>query len=333
MWASPPDDELLDDASRGKLGSSEHVAAAARRMLADPRAERGARSFVRQWLGLDELETASKDSAIYPAYSHELRRSMVEETLRFGAEALLAEGDGLARLLTSPDSYVDPPLARLYGVKASKEVGFVRVSLPQSERAGVLTRAGVLSVLANPDQSSPIRRGKFVRERLLCQPIPPPPPGIAISTPKFDPKLSTRERFAQHRTDRSCSGCHAMMDPIGFGFEHYDAVGSFRAKEGARPVDATGELSDTADLDGAFDGAIELSRKLATSGEVRRCFATQWFRYALGRNETEADAPSIDHAHAAFAGAGFDVRELVVAIAASHAFRHVGPPNPPGAEP
>jgi hypothetical protein len=188
-------------------------------------------------------------------------------------------------------------------------------------------------VLANPDQSSPIRRGKFVRERLLCQPIPPPPPGIAISTPKFDPKLSTRERFAQHRTDRSCSGCHAMMDPIGFGFEHYDAIGGFRAKEGSRPIDATGELSDTADLDGRFDGAIELSRKLATSGEVRRCFATQWFRYALGRNETDADASSIAEANTAFERGGFDVRELVVAIAASHAFRHVGPAAPSGAEP
>jgi hypothetical protein len=181
-----------------------------------------------------------------------------------------------------------------------------------------------MTVLASAEETSPVLRGKFVREKLLCQRVPPPPPSVAIELPKFDPKLTKKERFAQHRTDPSCAGCHKRMDPIGFGFEHYDAIGAWRKVEGAFPVDAVGMISGTSDAAGPFDGAVALGARLAASQQVRRCIATQWFRSALGRLERDADAASLEAAYQAFARAGFDVRALIVAIAMSDAFRYAG---------
>jgi len=321
VWASTPDSQLLDDAAAGRLSAPDGVERAARRMLKDPRAVDGIKSFHRQWLGLAQLETASKDVALGPAFTPELKSAMVEETLRFTAHAVLAGGDTVETLLTSSASFVNAPLAKVYGVPPPAE-GFAMVDLPPGQRSGVLTHASVMTVLTHADETSPILRGRFVREKFLCQVIPPPPPSVNTTPPKIDPALTTKQRFAQHRTDPSCAACHQMMDPIGFGFEHYDAIGSFRAVEGAFPIDAVGELSSTDDADGPFDGAVELGVRLAASEEVRRCIAKQWFRFALGRSERDGDATSVAAAYRAFAREGFDVRELVVAIAKSHAFRH-----------
>lgn len=353
FWASTPDAALLDEAEAGRLVRGEDVEKAARRLLADPRAIDGIRSFHRQWLDLRELETTSKNPSLYPAFTPELKAAMVEETLRFSADAVLRGGDTVTTLLTSSRTFVNAALARLYGVEPKRspspspsprarasvaatgatsapgsasapDFAFVAVELPPGQRAGLLTQASVLSVLAYPDETSPILRGKFVREKLLCQPIPPPPPAFVIALPKPDPTLTKRERFDQHRTDPKCAGCHETMDPTGFGFEHYDAQGAWRTVDGAFPVDALGVLSGTRDVDGRFDGAVALGARLAGSEQVRRCVATQWFRAALGRGERPEDQPSLESAYQTFARAGFDVRDLLVAIATTDAFRHVG---------
>ncbi|HTJ80931.1 MAG TPA: DUF1592 domain-containing protein [Polyangiaceae bacterium] len=321
IWASTPDDALLDAAASDRLSAPDDIAREARRLLKDPRAIEGIRSFHRQWLSLGELDTASKDSVLSAAFTPELKAAMVEETLRFSADAVLSGGDAVKTLLTSNRSFVNAPLAALYGVPPPAN-GFALVDLPPRQRSGILTQASVMTVLSNADQTSPVTRGKFVRERLLCEAIPPPPPNAIISAPKVDPKLTTKQRFAQHRTDPSCAGCHQLMDPIGFGFEHYDAIGAWREVDGAFPVDSVGEITASESLDGTFDGAVELGARLSASEQVRRCIATQWFRFALGRNERDEDAPSIAAAYQVFAREGFDVRELIVAIATSDAFRY-----------
>ena len=324
IWASTPDNELLDAASSGRLTAPDDIGKAARRLLKDRRAGDGIRSFHRQWLDLRKLETDSKDSALYPGFTRDLKDAMVEETLRFGAHTVLDGGDAFATLLTSKKSYINAPLAKLYGVSPPAAGGFSLVELPNQERSGLLTHASVMSVHANAEQSSPILRGKFVREKLLCQTIPPPPPNVANSPPKFDPKLTKKEQFALHQTDPSCAGCHRMMDPIGFGFEHYDAIGAWRTVDGAFSVDAVGELSGSDNSDGAFDGAVALGARLSSSQVARHCFATQWFRSALGGVESDDDAPSLEAAYQSFSHAGFDVRELIVAITTSDAFRYAG---------
>lgn len=322
IWASTPDSKLLDDAAAGKLATAEGVGDAARRLLADKRAVDGIRSFHRQWLDLRELETESKDQVLYPAFTPELKKAMVEETLRFSAHAVLQGGDAITTLLTSKKSFVNASLAKLYGVAAPAGEGFALVDLPAGQRSGLLTQASVMSVLASAEEASPILRGKFVSEKLLCLSVPPPPPGVAIAPPKPDPKLTKKERFEVHRADPSCAGCHQMMDPAGFGFEHYDAVGAWRTVDGAFPVDSVGVISGTSDANGEFDGAVALGERLAASQQVRRCIATQWFRAALGRSERDEDAASLDDVYQSFTRAGFDVRGLIVAITTSDAFRH-----------
>jgi len=324
IWASTPDEGLLDAAGAGHLAGPSGVERAARRLLADPRAQDGIRSFHRQWLDLRVLDTASKAPDAYPDFSPEIKAAMLEETLRFAVHAVLAGGDAVTTLLTSNKSFVNAPLARLYGVPAPEGDGFSLVDLPPKQRSGVLTHASVMTVLASAEETSPILRGKFVREKLLCDRIAPPPKNAALALPPFDPKKTKRERFADLRTNPFCSSCHATLDPVGFGFEHYDAIGTWRATERSLPIDAKGTLLGTEDANGAFDGAVELAARLSTSQQVRRCIVKQWFRAALGRVEQPEDTASLETTYQAFARAGFDVRELIVAIATSDAFRHTG---------
>lgn len=324
LWASTPDDTLLDAAEAGKLATKEELERVARRMLASPRAVEGIRSFHRQWLELRMLTTAAKSPVLYPGFTPELQEAMVEETLRFTTQAVLQGGDTIATLFTSKKSFINAPLAKLYGVPAPNGGDFAWVDLPAKQRSGLLTQAAVMSVLAGAEDTSPMLRGKFVLEKLLCEKIRPPPAGLTILPPPYNAKLTKKERFRQHRQDATCSYCHDMLDPPGFAFEHYDAIGAFRLTEGSLPIDATGELSGTDDINGPIVDAMGLAERLATSKQVRRCLATQWFRAALGRVERSDDKTSLDAAYQSFAQAGFDVRELIVAIVTSDAFRHGG---------
>ncbi|MCU0657503.1 MAG: DUF1588 domain-containing protein [Polyangiaceae bacterium] len=324
LWASIPDAPLLDEAEAGNLASARGLELAARRMLLDPRSLAGIRNFHRQWLDLRRLATESRDSGKHPRFTPRLKEAMAEETLRFTAHAALGGGDLVGKLLTSRSTFVNGALSELYGVAPAGE-GFAQRELPEGQRAGLLTQASFLTIHANAEETSPILRGKFVRERLLCQVVPPPPPGVSALSGPPDRSLPRKEQLGQHQRNPSCASCHRKMDPIGFGLEHYDAVGAWRTEDGRFPVDAVGQLAGTEDVDGPFDGAIELGSRLASSQQVRRCVATHWFRSAVGRVEQEEDAASLAAIHQAFAASGFGLRELVVSIVTSDAFRHSNP--------
>jgi hypothetical protein len=246
---------------------------------------------------------------------------MLRETSRF-ADHVIRSGDGLLdTLFTSASSFIDAPLAELYGVTLpSGHDAAQPFQLNATERAGILTQAGVLAVHSHADQGSPVRRGKMVRENLLCQPLAPPPPDADTTPPEPDPNASTRDRFEQHRADPKCAGCHSLIDPLGFGFENYDGIGTFRSMEAGKPIDASGQLAGT-DIDGAFVGAAELSRKLAASPQVRACLAQHWFNYALGRTKSDADACSMDAMARAFAATN-NIRDLLQALVTTDAFRY-----------
>jgi hypothetical protein len=203
------------------------------------------------------------------------------------------------------------------------------VSLPEGERAGLLTRAAFLTRNANPIHPSPVKRGVFVFDRLLCAPLPDPPADVNTDPPEpVDGQPQTnRDRYEAHESDPSCFGCHERIDGIGFGFEGYDSIGRFRTTDNGFPVDDTSALVET-DVDGPFDGAVELSERLAESAQVERCLVTQWFRFAYGRLETGQDVEAIDRLHQAFVASGRDIRELIVTIATSEDFRMrtVSPP-------
>jgi hypothetical protein len=195
------------------------------------------------------------------------------------------------------------------------------VDLPADQRSGLLTQASLLSLTAHSDSTSPTRRGKFVLDQLLCQSPPPPPPNVDFKLPPPVPGQSARQRFAAHTTNPTCAGCHLYIDPIGFGFESYDAIGRFQATDGGQPVDASGEIKGSVDLDGPFVGAVALARKLVASNQVRRCLVKQWFSFAHGRPDEAGDAASLAQALSRFGATGADVRELMIALVKTEAFR------------
>lgn len=320
IWASVPDDMLLDAAAGNKLATKEQVAAQARRMLADTRARPPVAEFYRQWFGLDRIEKTNKDTATYPMFDDTLRASMAEESRRF-IEDVIWNGDAkLSTLLTANSSWVNKPLADLYGVTGPKDdATWQKVDLNPEQRAGVLTQGAVLAAYARPDQSSPVKRGQWVRVRMLCQDLPDPPANVPeLPAPKQG--VSNRERFAMHTANPACSGCHSLIDGLGFGLEAYDGIGRFRTMDQGVAVDDSGKITSTSDIDGEYSGGTELAGLLAGSDQVRDCAPTQLLRYSLGRRDEAEDACSLAEVQQAFAASNGDLKELVVALTQTDAF-------------
>jgi hypothetical protein len=322
LWGAGPDQALLDAAQNGALASPADVAREAERLLADPRARQGAAHFYMQWLDLVHFDGVEKDSRLLPRWTPELKHSMQRETERF-LEALLWEEDArLETLLLAPFTYVNDTLADFYGLPLPgvTDGELVKVSFPDAaQRAGLLTQGSILSSHAKADQSSPIHRGKFVREKLFCTIPPPPPADLIVTPPRLDPRKTTRERFSAHREQQSCALCHELLDPVGLIFEHYDATGHWRDTEADVPVDATGYLAQT-DVTANIDGVPMLARELAGSAEVRECVVRQWFRYAYGRGEGPNDSCTLDKLNRAFEESDGDLRGLLVALTQTNPF-------------
>lgn len=322
VWGSMPSRELFAAADASELADAAGLERWARQLLADARAKPAISEFYRQWLGLGALVELRKDPALYPQMTDELRSAMAAELPAFTEHVLWRADAKLSTLLGAPFGFVSGPLAELYGVSATGSGAPTQVMLDPSQRSGILTQAGVLAVHALPNQSSPVARGKFVRERLLCQLPPPPPANLNVTPPEVDPSKSTRERFAEHTESAACSVCHELMDPIGFAFESYDAIGRYRASEGGVPIDTSGFVAKSEDADGPFQNVRELGQKLSESQQVRRCVATQWFRYAFGRHEGPADTCSLTDMASALERSDGNLVELVVALTRTEAFRY-----------
>jgi hypothetical protein len=321
LTASMPDDELFAAAADGGLSTREEVEAQARRLVASEGGRRTVREFHRQWLDLTGLASVSKDPAMFEGLPTDVGAAWQASVEQF-AEHVLFDGAGtLEELMSSELAFLPPELAALYADGPVDPVtGAVTLA---GERAGVLTQPGLMALLAYPDQSSPVARGVFVRERLLCQHLPPPPNDVMIEPPDPDPDATTRERFAEHTSNPACAGCHMLIDPLGFGFEHYDAIGRWRTEENGLPVDASGTLANIGDTEqvGPYDGAVELADKLLASTDFQACVAHQWTTFALGREPNEADECAMEGIRQSLTDTGGDIRELLVAIATSDAFR------------
>jgi hypothetical protein len=330
LWQTMPDAPLVALADAGRLGSPDELEREARRLLADPRARRSLRAFYTQWLELGELDGLQKSTTAFPLFRTrpDAGKLMRAETEAF-VDAVLWDGDGrLATLLAAPFSFVNSVLAGIYGLAGVTGEALRRVALDPRQRAGVLTQPGFLAHNAYSEQTSPVHRGKFVRERLLCQEIPSPPPDFNPQLPEPNPELTTRQRYQVHLDDPYCGPCHRLMNPLGLSMESYNAIGRFRLTEGGLPIDATAELTGTRDADGRYDGLVELAGRLAKSADVRDCAARSWFSFALGRREAAADRCAIDRLAADFSASGGDLRALVIASVRNDAFRFRAPLAP-----
>lgn len=323
LAGGPPDAGLLDAAARGDLLTDAGIEAEARRLMKTPRFDDAVVHFHSQWLGLDELQ-----QMLSPSFTPDLLSSMRTETERFVVDVF--QGDRtLTTLLESHTGFVDARLAPRYGVAVPAQ-DFAAIELDPKRYFGVLTRASTLTRFSDPTY-----RGKFVRERLLCGLIPPPPPQIPKQIEVL-PNQTRRQAWEQHRSDPSCAGCHQLMDPIGFGFENFDELGLYRTTDHGLPVDASGTLAQAGDLDGNFNGVGELASRLSQSASVGKCLARTWLSYAVQRRSETSDDCAVDAAYSAFANAKLDLGELLVALIKSSQFRarealflpEVAPPQP-----
>ena len=322
LWNSIPDDTLLAAAERGALDTDEGLRAEAARLLASPRAKAGVRAFFTDLLSLKSLDNLTKDPTIFPHYSTELGPAAREETLR-DLEALVLDENGDYRdLFVREKTVVDRRLAAIYRVRAPLVEGFGEVTFtPADGRRGLLGHVSMLALNSHPVSSSATLRGRFVRETLLCETIPPPPVDVNTALPEPTGTARTlRDRVAEHLTNPTCNGCHKYMDPIGLGLESFDGIGRFRTHDHEALIDPSSALDST-----AFANAWELGGVLRDHPGVPRCFIRNLFRYATGALDPlkEGDVDPLGELTARFAAHGYRVKPMLIDLIASDAFRKV----------
>ncbi len=323
VWDSMPDDALFAAAAAGELQDADAIETQVVRMLADTeRSAPALERFVREWNHYDGVAAYEKDPVAFPQFTNEMAAAMDSELSRFIQGVLRSDEPTVARLLTSTETEVDAQLAEMFGVAAPPDGQWAPVTVG-ADRGGLLTRPAILAEHSHANSTGPIFRGELVRTQLLCIPIPPPPPNAMANTPEYPPDATERERSDILMNHMDCGGCHALMNPIGLGFEEYDAIGGWRDAEiDGGPVDNSGEIvAGPGDLSGEFHGATELQAKLAASDEVTACFANQLYQYAFGLEASQVLGCAIAPVAAELVESGGDIRELVVALARSNAFR------------
>jgi hypothetical protein len=319
LWSSMPDDELFALAAKNELQQPAVLAAQVKRMLSDPRASALADNFAGQWLQTRKLAIVAPDRALFPSCNDQIRRDMATETKMFFMNILRGDRSVL-EFINGKYSFLNGPLAALYGIDGVQGNDFRRVELP-ADRAGILTQASVLTVTSNPTRTSPVKRGKWILENILGTPPAPPPPGVGVlkeeNTASLD-SASLRERMEQHRKDPACATCHAQMDGLGFALENYNAVGVRREKDGRFGIDASGTLPDGS----KFTGPAELRTVLMKrKDQFVRCLSEKMLTFALGRGLEPYDDLAVERIVKAVSGGQYKFSALVTAIVESDPFR------------
>jgi hypothetical protein len=325
LWNTAPDAALLDAAESGRLATADGVRAEALRMLEDPRARRAVRAFFAQYFDLARLgDVRERDPELHPMFSATLPAAMRTEMELVIDDVVFTRDADVRELLRTRRTFVNEELAALYDldVEGATPITFVPVELPaDGPRAGILTLGAFLTMNAHPTETSPTLRGKYVRERLLCDLVPPPPPGVAtdIPPPAGMPR-TLRERLVEHRARPDCAACHDSIDPPGFLFEGFDAIGRVRATDHGYPVDTSGGLDGTPLANGR-----ELGELLADDPRVSLCIARQLFRHANGRLERDGEETAIRQLARDFLAGGSRFLDLLLGLVTSESFRWAAP--------
>lgn len=303
LWSSAPDAELL----ASDLQQASALEASLARAQTEQRFQRFLQRFPDMWLELEKLATAERDPKVYPSYTPELLAAMRSETQRFFADYWTSPTATVKGFLLAPASpSSDAGLTELYG---------------SSPRLGFMTQAAIMTLTGATNRTSPVRRGKWVLERVLCDPPPPPPDGLVAALSDGlakDPTLTERERLAKHRESPVCAACHVAMDPVGLGLENYDSLGAYRTVEAnGKPIDSTGTLPDGT----SFNGAIELIGILAEDQRLQSCVAQQLLTYGTGRSYDHDDDALLASLSASAGGANATFQSILKSLVLSDAFR------------
>ena len=323
LWSSIPDQKLLSIAAQGELGRDEVLDEQVRRMLRDPRSRALIENFAGQWLQLRNLARVDPDPDLFPQFDDRLRTAMLQESQLFFAE-VMREDRSVLDFLDADFTYLNEPLARHYGMSDVTGDHFRRVALDGDQRGGVLTHASVLTITSNPNRTSPVKRGVWILENILGSAPPDPPPGVEqlVEGDEARASGSLRQRLEQHRSKALCASCHQLMDPLGFGFENFDAVGAWRDRDGQFVIDASGVLPDRH----TFEGPRELRKLLRNHRheDFCRCLADKMLTYALGRGLEYYDKCAVDEILRSMAANGYRFSSLVLGVAKSEPFRKRG---------
>ncbi len=308
LWGTTPDDPLLDLAEAGGLASPDEVRAYAEKMLADPRARDRFDRFHAMWLGYFALPHAA-----------DLTTAMRVETRMLIEQVMFDDKTSWYDLFTATGSYLNDLLATTYGLPPPGSTEHVWVDYGDSGRQGLLSQGSFLSVAGKFGDTSPTQRGKLIRTRLMCQVIPPPPPNVNVDDPPSDPNSNCKvDRYAAHRADPACAGCHALMDPVGFGLENFDQRGGFRLTDTNEPtcvIDGVGAVDGK-----TFQGPAELADMLIAADTLDACAVTQLYRMAMGHREQNEDMPLIAALQQEFTDDDHHFDQLVLALVAQESF-------------
>jgi len=321
LWNAAPDDALLKSAERGDLQTEPGKAQAVDRMLASPRLETGMRAFFDDMLGFDNFAVLAKDPDIYPAFVGDTAQDAREQTLRIIVDHLLVKNEDYRDLFTTREIFISPSLATLYGVPAPP--GWTPYTIPEDNpRVGLITQIAFLAAQAHPGRSSATLRGKALRELLLCQQVPRPPPNVDFSLIE-DPKSTlrtARERLSAHRANPVCAGCHRITDPIGLALENFDGAGQFRATERDAPIDTSGNLDGKSYYD-----PVGLAHAVHDHPGIPTCLVKRVYSYGVGGSAKtdDNDKAVLKYFDARFEAAGYKLPQLLRTIALSGPFSEI----------
>jgi hypothetical protein len=344
LWSAPPNHWLFEQARQGLLKDSAQRRLIAEQMMSEIHADALIDSFADQWLHIRNLKNVAPDLNIFPTFSEGLRQSMIME-MKLMMKDLLLRNAPLNELMMAKYRIIDQNLALHYGVDWQQltqiqsnqaqaqtfenhpdlqrdldRYGFIKIdlqSIPDLQiRKGLLGLSGFLTITSMPNRTSPVKRGKWVLEELLCTPPPPPPANVEANLNAVTEGRTLKEKLEAHRADPACAGCHQLMDPIGLGLESYDGIGIFRTEENGVPIEAFGQLIDGS----TFHGVEELSAHLVEDRRFARCFVEKVYTFALGRGPQDEDDCHLKTLRDAFSQNQMQIKDLLLDVVASSAF-------------
>ncbi|MEW6305993.1 MAG: DUF1592 domain-containing protein [Verrucomicrobiota bacterium] len=328
LWDSLPDRELFKTAAEGRLRTREQVAQQTSRMLTDPRTRAKMQTFFQQWLQMNHAEDLSKDGKIYPGFTPEIIADLRTSLNVFIEETVWNDSSDYRKLLLADYIYLNDRLAKFYGVNTNAADDFIRVAFDPKERAGVVTHPYLLAAFSYQKSTSPIHRGVFLTRNIVGRMLKPPPMAVAFKDEEFAPNLTMREKITQLTRSDACQGCHAVINPLGFSLEHYDAVGRFRTHEANKPIDAVSEYTtDTGEII-RLTGARKLAEFAANSEQAHNGFIEQMFHQVVKQPILAYGPDVLDRLRQSFAASGFNVQKLLVDIATISALHGIEKPLP-----
>lgn len=317
FWGAPPDEQLIAAAESGQLNTNEQVLVQAMRLLDDMKARPVILNFFSKFLPIEGLTDLARDGEEFPSFSPKIGSLMRKETEAFLQYEIFDGPGDWKSILTASYTFVNEDLAKFYGIEGVTGTDFVKANVDPSHRMGLLTHGSILTGTTVTNYTNPVRRGAYLLRDVMCLKLPSPPEGLSVSPPEPSSGLTGRERFTAHSQEALCRECHSVMDPPGFAFENFNAVGLWRDQENGVTIDASGTIEA---LPEPFTGPLDLIRIVAEDAQTHACFAQKWFTYAVGRQLDLQDSCLLEKLATDFAASGYNVKDLLLQITQTDAF-------------